>query len=39
MRTIMDEVTYNDPGNEVTLVKRRADQTFEAPADDSAVTG
>ena len=24
MRTFMDEVTYNDAGNEVTLVKRRA---------------
>jgi CheY-like chemotaxis protein len=24
MRTIMDEVTYNDAGNEVTLLKRRA---------------
>jgi CheY-like chemotaxis protein len=33
MRTIMDEVTYNDPGNEVTLVKRRAPETFEAPAE------
>jgi CheY-like chemotaxis protein len=28
MRTIMDEVTYNDAGNEVTLVKRRAAVTF-----------
>jgi CheY-like chemotaxis protein len=24
MRTIMDQVTYNDAGNEVTLIKRRA---------------
>jgi CheY-like chemotaxis protein len=28
MRTIMDEVRYNDAGNEVTLVKRRAPQTL-----------
>lgn len=27
MRTIMDEVRYNDAGNEVTLIKRRAPQT------------
>jgi anti-sigma regulatory factor (Ser/Thr protein kinase) len=29
MRSIMDEVQYNDAGNEVTLIKRRAPQTFE----------
>ena len=27
MRTFMDEVTYNDVGNEVTMVKRRASDT------------
>lgn len=31
MRTIMDEVRYNDTGNEVTLIKRRAPET---PASD-----
>lgn len=30
MRTIMDEVRYNDAGNEVTLVKRRTPQEGEA---------
>jgi hypothetical protein len=29
MRTIMDEVRYNDAGNELTLIKRR---TPELPA-------
>ena len=27
MRAFLDEVTYNDKGNEVTLVKRRADDS------------
>lgn len=30
MRTIMDEVTYNEAGNEVTMIKRRAPQTVPA---------
>jgi CheY-like chemotaxis protein len=29
MRTILDEVRYNDAGNEVTLIKRRAPETLE----------
>ena len=29
MRTIMDEVRYNEAGNEVTLVKRRSPETIE----------
>ena len=28
MRTIMDEVSFNDAGNEVTLIKRRAPETL-----------
>jgi hypothetical protein len=27
MRTFMDEVTYNDRGNEVTMIKRRPSDT------------
>jgi CheY-like chemotaxis protein len=34
MRTIMDEVTFNESGNEVTLVKRRAPETL--PQDEGA---
>jgi CheY-like chemotaxis protein/anti-sigma regulatory factor (Ser/Thr protein kinase) len=36
MRTIMDEVRYNDAGNEITLIKRRAP---ELPADAEDVAG
>jgi hypothetical protein len=34
----MDEVAYNDAGNEVTLVKRRVPQTLEAPAGEAEDT-
>jgi CheY-like chemotaxis protein len=33
MRSIMDVVTYNEAGNEVTLVKRPAPQSDESPVD------
>jgi hypothetical protein len=35
MRTIMDEVAYNDTGNEVTLIKRRAPEPPPLPDGDS----
>jgi CheY-like chemotaxis protein len=34
MRTIMDDVTYNDTGNEVTLVKRRTPEVQDAGGED-----
>ena len=37
MHTIMDEVSYNESGNEVTLVKRKVtlpDEGSDQPADD-----
>jgi CheY-like chemotaxis protein len=36
MRTIMDEVRFNEAGNEVTLIKRRAPETL--PEDDATET-
>jgi CheY-like chemotaxis protein/anti-sigma regulatory factor (Ser/Thr protein kinase) len=36
MRTIMDEVNYNDRGNEVTLIKRRAPESI--PEEDQALS-
>ena len=35
MRTIMDEVRYNDAGNEVTLVKHCAPEPDEAVTDEA----
>ena len=35
MRTFMSEVTYNDEGNTVTLVKRRPSETPESQSEDS----
>ena len=34
MRTIMDDVHYNDKGNEVTLIKRKIEPAIEATEDD-----
>jgi CheY-like chemotaxis protein len=39
MRTIMDEVRYNDAGNEVTLIKRRAPEEVADEVGESAGDG
>lgn len=36
MQTFMDEVSFNDVGNEVTLVKRAAPESDEEPANDES---